>query len=280
MITDAQANAVYFSELLATDPRFGQTWDGLRIILDKHRIKYGLISGTADIWARDYMPIQVNKNKLVQFRYDPSYLSDEPELKTDLKVMHAASGISPEINDLNVDGGNIIRWNDKVIVTRRVFKENPGLSQPEVLHRLETALGVPVLVIPDINTDVTGHADGHVRFIDGQTVLVNDLAEEYIYWREGFLKMIGESGLIYEEMPWFTWEDKENPDSTVGCYVNYLEIGDVILFPVFEVEGNKDMEALNVIRRVFPKKEIEPINVNDVARFGGLLNCISWTVKH
>ena len=42
---------------------------------------------------------------------------------------------------------------------------------------------------------------------------------------------------------------------------------------------NKDNEALDLVHEVFPDKQIEPININDIARQGGLMNCITWNIK-
>ena len=126
---------------------------------------------------------------------------------------------------------------------------------------------------------MTGHADGYLRFIDGKTVLVNDLKNELKYWQTGFNKMIEEAELNFIEIPWFIHKDSKNKDNAIGAYVNYLEMGNLIIFPIFEVRGNKDNEAMHVIESIFPDRIIEPVNINEIANDGGLLNCISWTIK-
>jgi agmatine deiminase len=126
---------------------------------------------------------------------------------------------------------------------------------------------------------MTGHADGHLRFIDSNTVLVNELKGEFKYWRDEFLKMVKQAGLDFIEIPWFEHKDRNYKDTAIGGYVNYLEIGKVILFPIFEIKGNKDKEAIATIKKVFPDRIIEPINVNEIAKHGGLLNCVTWTIK-
>ena len=63
---------VYVSELLKS--KFPECFGRLTSILDKHNVKYALLKGTKDIWCRDYMPVQIESGKLIQFRYDPSYL--------------------------------------------------------------------------------------------------------------------------------------------------------------------------------------------------------------
>lgn len=50
-----------------------------------------------------------------------------------------------------------------------------------------------------------------------------------------------------------------------------------MIFPVFEVEGNRDAEAIEVIQSIYPDKKMEPIEMNEIAKEGGLMNYISWT---
>jgi hypothetical protein len=63
---------VYLSDLL---PRH---WPGLARtltrLLEAHRIGTALIPGTWDVWCCDYMPIQIDVGRFVQFRCAPSYL--------------------------------------------------------------------------------------------------------------------------------------------------------------------------------------------------------------
>lgn len=80
MITDKETNAVYFSDLLHSKDEFKGTYVQIKAILDRHKIKCKFLTKTEDIWCRDYMPIQVRENKLLQFRYESSYLKDERNL--------------------------------------------------------------------------------------------------------------------------------------------------------------------------------------------------------
>lgn len=59
----------------------------------------------------------------------------------------------------------------------------------------------------------------------------------------------------------------------------HLEIGNLIVMPVFGVPGNRDAEALAKLKAVFPNKTIETIDYNDVALTGGILNCTTWVIK-
>ena len=81
MIENKNTNIVYLSDLLKTNNRFKKTCSHLIQILDRHKINYDFLKSTSDIWCRDYMPIQIEKDKFIQFRYEPSYLKEEPHLQ-------------------------------------------------------------------------------------------------------------------------------------------------------------------------------------------------------
>ena len=68
---------VYLSGLL--EEQFPECFNRLTSILKKHGVEYRLLKGTKDIWCKDYMPIQTESGKLIQFRYEPSYLKGNKE---------------------------------------------------------------------------------------------------------------------------------------------------------------------------------------------------------
>ena len=269
---------VYLSDKLME--RYPETCKRLIGILEKHNTKYSFIKGTKDIWCRDYMPVKTETGQLIQFKYDPSYLKNTPEhiaSRSDVDEIHSKNGIKAQKSEINLDGGNVLICGGRAIISSKVFTENPGKSEEEIKNELAKLLGCEIIIIPIINTDFTGHADGMVRFVDRNTILGNDLAAEYKYWREGMKKVLAEYNLSYIDVPFF--EDKahpKNPDSAIGVYVNYLEVNNLIVVPVFGHE--KDKEAVAVIQKAFPDKIVETINYSDVALEGGLLNCTTWVV--
>jgi agmatine deiminase len=281
MIQDSQTDKVYFSKWLKTDDRFAPSCKLITSILDRHEIKYDFLEETSDIWARDYMPVQKDVNSFVQFRYEPSYLVYEPYYQSDPKEVCRANNIKPIFSEINLDGGNIVKQHDKVIISKRIFSENPGYDPKKLVKDIENLLEARVILVPDISRayDLTGHADGYLRFVDENTILVNELENELKYWKKGFLKMIKETGLKYIEIPWLADYDEDFPKSALGIYINYLEVGNLIIMPVFEIEGNKDEEVFSLFKSIFPQKIIETVNINTIGREGGLMNCISWNIK-
>lgn len=280
MVTSKETNTVYFSEKLLSDERFTKTCKALTELLEKHLIKYDFLKATKDIWCRDYMPIQIEKGKFVQFRYEPSYLKDDFELQSDPKEVCKANNINPQFSTINLDGGNVVNWSDRAIITDRVFDENPEyLSKNKLIAEIEKLLEVEIIVIPQIKSDMTGHADGMVRFVDRNTLLGNNREQEYKYWKNGINKILKEKGIEYIDIPFLDHKEKYYPDHAIGCYVNYLEVENLIVIPIFETEKNKDQEVYDKFREIFPDRKIETINYNEIGFFGGLLNCTTWTIK-
>jgi len=282
MVENKNTNTVYLSDLLQSDIRFKKTCSNLMQILDKHNINYIFIKSTKDIWCRDYMPIQTEKDKFVQFRYEPSYLKEELNLQSDPKTVCKANNLNPKFSNINLDGGNVVNWINRAIISDRVFDENPEYSdRTKLIDELENLLNAEIIIIPQINTDMTGHADGMVRFVDQNTILGNDRNQECKYWRDGINEVRKNHNLKYIDIPFF--ENKEinrkYPDNAIGCYVNFLEVDNLILLPIFEVAGNKDIEVFELFKSIFTNRIIETINYNEIGFFGGLLNCTTWTIK-
>ena len=61
--------------------------------------------------------------------------------------------------------------------------------------------------------------------------------------------------------------------SAVGSYLNFLETDKHIFLPVFS--DAQDETAVKRATEIFEKK-IVAVNINGIAKDGGILNCISW----
>ena len=269
---------VYMSELLKD--RYPETCDRLIEILKKHNIKYAFLKGTKDIWCRDYMPVQTESGKFIQFKYNPSYLKGNKEWeesRSDVEEVCRMNNIHAQSSDINLDGGNVLICEGRAIISDRIFSENPQKSKQELIDKLGKLLECEIIIIKALNSkdeDFTGHADGMVRFVDKYTILGNRLADDYKYIQEDRRKIIEKYNLTYIDVPFFT---TDNHDSAIGVYLNYLEVNDLIVVPVFG--RNEDKQAVDIIQKAFPNKVIETINYNEVAMEGGLLNCTTWVVR-
>ena len=153
MVTGRETNTVGLSEKMFLDSRFRDTAFRLSEILKTHGVSIKKLKATKGIWCRDYMPIQVGNNEFTQFRYEPSYLQDELELQSDPTEVCQANGIKPKFSQINLDGGNVVNWNDKAILTDRLFDENPEYSnKTKLIDELENLLQAQVIIIPQIKS--------------------------------------------------------------------------------------------------------------------------------
>lgn len=275
------SSVVYLSALMAS--QYAETCKRLTDILNKHNIPFAFLEGTKDIWCRDYMPVQTPSGKLIQFKYDPSYLKDPKysDTRSDVKYVDAVNNIKPIFSDINLDGGNVVMCDNKAIITDRIFSENPDWTEENLKAELAKLLECEIIIIPAYKPeyDFTGHADGMMRFVDKNTVLVNNLEQDFKYMKDAIIKALDSANLKYINFPFFEYKIKGNNDHAIGIYLNYLEVGDLIVMPVFGVPSNKDTEALAKLKEVFPDKTIETIDYNDVAMTGGILNCTTWVIN-
>ena len=275
---ESGVQVVYMSELLKTN--YPETCSRLIKILEMHDVKYAFLKGTKDIWCRDYMPIQTESGKFIQFKYDPSYLKgnkDWEASRSDVKEVCRVNGIEAQFSDINLDGGNVLICDGRAILSNRIFSENSNWDKEKLVNELSKLLECEIIIIPAENDDMTGHADGMVRFVNRNTILGNKLANEYKYWREGMEKVIEQYGLKYIDVPFFLPKDPKHPHSAIGIYVNYLEVNNLIVLPVFG--RDEDKQAVDVLKQAFPDRVIDTIDYNDVAQEGGLLNCTTWVVR-
>ena len=262
---------LYFSSLIKTNPKYSLSAENLFSVLSDSGEKYTLFDGAKDIWARDYMPVRTKGGKYILFRYDPSYLADDLQLKTNFKTDIAPHfTLSVTYSNINLDGGNVVfsPSKTKAVITDRVFWENPEYDKNTLLTELENLLEAEIIIIPSLISDMTGHADGVVRFVNENTVLGN--ASPYKTGYEQKVKRaLKKHGISCLDFPYFD----STGISAVGSYLNFLETEKHIFLPVF---GDAlDETALKCAREIFNKKII-PVNINGIAEEGGGLNCISW----
>ncbi len=243
---------IYISTLL---PRqYPSDAETLFTALAAHDVPYALLDGTRDVWVRDFMPVRTGSGKLVSFRYEPSYLRDCPELRTDfLRDIAPQLALTPLYSDINLDGGNVVfsPSGARVLISDRVFSENPEYPSAALVHELSELLEAEVLIIPSLCNRPLSSCG----------------------FEQQVKRAVQDCGLDAVDFPFVP----TGGVSAVGCYLNYLETERVVFLPVFGIE--QDAEAETSARQLF-SKEIVPVNIREIAQQGGCLNCISWEGPH
>lgn len=74
-------------------------------------------------------------------------------------------------SDIVLDGGNLVRCSDYVVMTEKIFEENPGKSPARLLDQLESLFGAELILLPWDTREIYGHTDGLLRYVGDKTVV-------------------------------------------------------------------------------------------------------------
>lgn len=275
MITDFETTSLYVADTLKT--KYSEFFHALETELDALQITPNLIPGTKDIWCRDYMPVQVAKNDYLSFVYDPDYLRTKSGSKTISDVADICRNmiLAPRKSDLVIDGGNIVRHKNKVILTDKIFRENRSYEKNDLIDKLYELLKVEqVIIIPADRQDFTGHADGMVRFIDDTVVLLNDYSRDKAF-NQSIVRELKNADLDIAIVPYNPYLNKNNTQAQ-GIYINYLQMKQGIIVPIYG--RRQDDQAVEVISKAFSGTSVTAVDCNSIANQGGVLNCITWNI--
>ena len=262
---------LYFSSLLKTNPQYSLSAENLFSALHDSGEEFTLFDGAKGIWAKDYMPVRTKSGQYISFRYEPNYLADDPQLRTNFKIDIAPHFTLPvTYSNINLDGGNVVfsPSKTKAVITDRVFSENPEYDKNTLLLELENLLEAEIIIIPSLKSDMTGHADGVVRFVNDNTMIGNDSPYKNGY-EQKVKRVLKKHGISVMDFPYFD----SAGISAVGSYLNFLETDKHIFLPIFG--SVQDETAVKRAKEIFDKK-IVAVNINSIAEDGGVLNCISW----
>jgi agmatine deiminase len=282
MISDQETNKVFLSGKLKHD--FKKTCSDLEHILKSFNCKYEFLPETKDIWARDYMPLQISENKFIEFRYDPDYLQGDTkgfrDLKTYTNLVCDAINLKTIKSDLIIDGGNVVKSENCIVLTDKVVKENRFFyTQKELINKLHEIFEVEkVILIPWDRTEEYGHSDGMIRFINENTVLLQGYFEKYDKsFKHKLYRTLARNGLTWVQLKYMV----KKQDRRNWAYINFLQTKDLIIVPALNID--EDDQALDQIKQYYPdyarKKRICQAEAANIVKAGGALNCITWTVK-
>lgn len=278
MITDNLTTTVYFSSLLPKKcPILNQ-----HIIeaLEANRIHYAYLSETKDIWCRDFMPIQIEADRFVFYKYTPNYLQDPKyiRLQTNTEEVFRAGAnrlghlLQNAITiDLIIDGGNVVKCGDTIVMTEKVFVENKDKTRAEVEKILKDAFLFDILFLPWDREETFGHSDGIVHYAGDSKVLLTNYDDSSLYYYRRFRKALEKH---FEVIP-LKYKTKR-PHARSWAYINFLQVGKLVLVPQLSLE--EDKLALEQIADALPDCKVVGIPALEAVRRGGGLNCISWNV--
>jgi len=278
VIPDWHTNAILIADSLPR--RFPALFEKLVAVLKTRHVTHAIIKGTRDVWLRDYSPIQAGHSKFVQFRYCPDYLRHHPHLITTPSTFKRLKFLKAlRRSNLKLDGGNLVSNGPTVILTDKIFRENPDRTDKEIQRELKILLGCQRLIfIPQEPDDIIGHSDGMVQFISEDRLVINDYSAIDACFGRQLGRVLTRHGFRLTTLPYCPDNSKgKEIDSAVGNYVNFVRAGDLLLVPSYGIP--EDGEAIQRLKRLSPKLNVVSMDCQTIAQDGGALHCITWTVQ-
>ena len=273
MICDYQTNKVYLAEGIKGYPKVAEN---LLCALYKEGVETEYLpysKSKKHVWARDYMPIQLEENLFLKYVYNPDYLKSAQEYIPPYLSMIRSLKLKTKLTLFVIDGGNVVKFHDCVLMTDKVLVENRVRDEIGFQHALEDLFECEVIFIPWDRYEMFGHADGMVRHVDGDRVLLNNYCNFDKTLRTRLLKAL---------RPHFQVEELDYRGPRISkfswAFLNYLQVKDCIFVPWMAVEENH--EALSQLQMVFPDKQVVPIGpCEDIIHMGGALHCVTWNIQ-
>jgi agmatine deiminase len=185
-----------------------------------------------------------------------------------------------------LEGGSIdVNGAGLVLTTRSCLlnpNRNPGLSQEEIEETLRRTLGVSDILWLESGIDgddTDGHIDDLARFTDAHTIVcaveMDETDENYAALRTNAAALHGYAarhGLKIIEVPMPGRQIRAGL-RTPATYMNFLILNGAVLLPVFD--DPRDDATLALFSRLFPDREIVPVDCRALVYGQGAIHCSS-----
>lgn len=255
---------------------------------------------TNDTWIRDYGYITVKEGEattLLDFTFDGWGGKFEASFDNRVnQLLHQKGymGTTPLTQiDFVLEGGSIESDGEGTLLTTTNCLCNPnrngGLDKKEVEEKLGTHLGAARILWLDYGylagDDTDSHIDTLARFVNKETIvyLKCDNAKDEHYESLQKMEVQLQSFRTKEGKPYTLiplpmtdaiYNDKQ--ERLPATYANFLITNDALLYPTYSDKNDKKVGAL--FEKLFPDREIIPINCLKLIEQGGSLHCSTMQV--
>ncbi len=254
---------------------------------------------TNDTWIRDFGPISIYKNdKRVLLDFQFNGWGSKFEFSKDNQVTSFLHknwhfGVDELIHeDIVLEGGSIETDGLGTLLTTKKCllnqNRNPHLSQKEIENRLKTVLGISKILWLEngelIGDDTDAHIDTLARFVDPNTIayVSCDNPKDPHFASLQKMKKELESFRTKESQPYkliplpLPNPIYKNDQRLPATYANFLIANHVVLLPTYNDPLDKKMTEL--FKKLFPSREIIPINALRLIQEGGSIHCSTMQV--
>lgn len=253
-----------------------------------------LVQPIDDLWMRDTGPVFVKgpSGQLGAVDFNFNGWGDKQEHEQDAEV---AAFVAEQTRarllkaHLVMEGGGIeVDSEGTAIVTESCVlnpNRNPGLGKAQCAEELHRLLGVQKIIwLPGIaDEDITdGHTDFYARFASPGVVVAGLESDpssfDYAVTRRHLdilHKSTDAKGHPLKVIPLpgpSTVRSKYENDEFAAGYINFYVCNRAVIAPEFG-DGQADRHARDVLRDLFPGREVIQLNIDAIAAGGGGIHC-------
>ncbi len=236
----------------------------------------------SSIWLRDTAGFNMGTHivkPIFKPKYYRKYYDEANNISQYMKVIHSILGVDMEKIPLIWDGGNLVTNGEVGFITEQIIHDNKKTHTEEKIKEIiKSHLDIEPIFLPVLPEDVFGHSDGYLAFLNTDTIAISVYPRNWKKKDRDYLQTIKtivkrHISKVVEIKENLTGGVDEGISSAKGNYVNFLQLGKEIYMPSF---GDGEIEKWN--KDVLSKYgKVRMINCNELAQFGGLLHCISFT---
>jgi agmatine/peptidylarginine deiminase len=249
----------------------------------RRNVEYIINAELSTIWLRDTVGFNVN-NKILKPIFKPKYywgaFDKAEQINQNMKLFHSVLNWDMVDMDLKWDGGNLVTNGKIGFITERILKDNSKqFSEQEISNIIKEKLGIEPIYIPELKDDEISHSDGFLAFLDENTIVIPDykfkddkIERKYYMSLSRIISNYNLNAVKIKELP--------KPDvvdgkyTAKGNYTNFLRLNNHIIMPTFDLP-ELDNYNINILKQY---GKVHTIDCNQIAKYGGLLHCISWTI--
>ncbi len=252
-----------------------------------------------DTWARDHGPIFVKKDgryTLLDFRFNGwgnKFKADRDDRIT--QNLWKMGAFKDQVQyeyfaDFVLEGGSIESDGAGTLLTTTACllseTRNPSMSKDEIATFLQQKFGLDRVLWLHHGAlegdDTDAHIDTLARFCNENTITYVASHDEHDHHFAPLKAMEEElqqfrtiDGYNYTLVPLPMAEPifDEHGDRLPATYANFLIMNDVVLMPFYH--NKRDDEAREILRSLFPEREIIGIDCRPLIRQNGSLHCIT-----
>jgi len=257
-----------------------------------------------DTWSRDFGGITVEqdgKKFILDFKFNAwgkkfPYKKDN-EITRKLKLKGLLKGYGHQSINFVLEGGAIESNGDGVLLTTTKCltekNRNPKLSQKQIEQALIRFFGLKKILWLDYGylsgDDTDSHIDTLARFVSKDTIVYQSCDDENDEHYDELKKMetqlktfkgVTNQSFKLVPLPWI--EAKYNNNERLpATYANFLIINKAVLVPTYNDKNDK--QALEIFKKLFPKRDIIGIDCSTLIKQHGSLHCVTMqytALKH